>query len=562
MLRESLAEPSSEAALSPEEPITQDGASNAADRSRWRGWLMLAVALMPALVAVWASPAFVTQDGPAHLYNAHILVESLRANAPFRDVFVVRWSPLPNWLGHLMQMAMVAAMPPIAADRLATTVPLVGLAASTFWLKRRVRGRRGDLGASLFATIVAMNVCWLFGFTSFLLGACLFPLTLGVWWAGRDGFGPRRAAVLAGLVVVGYFAHVVSMGLTVVGLVVLTLATPGSRRRSRTRWTMASLTPLVVLLPMYRNLMGRGGPLEPAWGQWRSLVSLDSWREQLGWVDPISLGRKGALPFVAWESSWWGFATPAVLMSAAILVLLVARAAGRAASRPGDRAWLALAAFLILGGFFSPDTLGESHGNYLPQRVVLLGLVALAACLDIDASRRSGKIALALLAAAFAIQATAVFDYARESSARVAPFLRARAVVGRDRRIGTLLIDTKRRFRANPLLHADNLLGVGTGNVVWSNYETRYYYFPVQFRENLDRPASETFEEVATMIDPKDAAERKQLWSRLLRRHASSIDVLLIWGHDQPLEDESLRLFGPRPRPIIDDGPLRAWSRR
>ena len=95
-----------------------------------------------------------------------------------------------------------------------------------------------------------------------------------------------------------------------------------------------------------------------------------------------------------------------------------------------------------------------------------------------------------------------VFDYARESAARVAPFLRARDEIGRNRGIGTLLIDTNGRFRANPLLHADNLLGVGTGNVVWSNYETQHYYFPVQFREGLDRPAARTFEDVARMIEP------------------------------------------------------------
>jgi len=44
------------------------------------------------------------------------------------------------------------------------------------------------------------------------------------------------------------------------------------------------------------------------------------------------------------------------------------------------------------------------------------------------------------------------------------------------------------RFRSNPLLHADNLLGIGTGNIIWNNYETRYYYFPVQFRPEVARP--------------------------------------------------------------------------
>ena len=543
---------SSEVALSPEEPMTQDGAETAA---RWRGWLVLSALLAPAIVAVWASAAFVTQDGPAHLYNAQILVESSHANSPFAGIYAVRWSPLPNWLGHLMQMGLVATLPPLAADRVSTTLPLIGLAASTFWLKRRVSGRRGDLNAALFAVVAALNVCWLFGFTSFLLGACLFPLTLGVWWAGRDTFGPGRAAALAGLVVVGYFAHVVSLGLTVVGLGILLIATPGPRR-SRTAWTTAAMTPLLVLLPLYRGQMRKGGPIEPVWGQWRDLRSLDCWREQLGWVDPISLGRKGALPFLPWDSPWLGIATPAAVFLAAIVALLVRQRRFRAV----HRGWALLAGILIFGGYVTPDTLGPAHGNYLPQRVVLLGLVSLAACIDFDASRRTGKIALGLLAAAFAIQTLTVFDYARESSQRAAPFARARTEIGRGLRIGTLLIDTGGRFRANPLLHADALLGVGTGNVVWSNYETRYYYFPVQFREDLDRPSSETFEVIARMTDPKDAARRLRLWSALLDRHHSELDVLVLWGRNSELEAESARWFDRRP--LVEEGRLRAWRHR
>ena len=37
-----------------------------------------------------------------------------------------------------------------------------------------------------------------------------------------------------------------------------------------------------------------------------------------------------------------------------------------------------------------PDSLGEAHGDYLPQRIVLLGLVALVPIFDIDLSRWAG----------------------------------------------------------------------------------------------------------------------------------------------------------------------------
>src|SRR4051794_37532554 len=40
-------------------------------RSRRRGLAAFLLALVPGLAAVWSVPWFVTQDGPAHLYNAH-----------------------------------------------------------------------------------------------------------------------------------------------------------------------------------------------------------------------------------------------------------------------------------------------------------------------------------------------------------------------------------------------------------------------------------------------------------------------------------------------------------
>ena len=43
--------------------------------------------------------------------------------------------------------------------------------------------------AALLAALLAMNITWLLGFTSFTLGACLFPITLGYWWPRRDRLG-------------------------------------------------------------------------------------------------------------------------------------------------------------------------------------------------------------------------------------------------------------------------------------------------------------------------------------------------------------------------------------
>jgi hypothetical protein len=549
------------------------------------------VALVPALAAVWWHPEFVTQDGPAHLYNAHILARSFDPASPFRDAFEVHWEPLPNWAGHLALTGLVAALPPRAADRAMTTATLVAFAAAVGWLRGRVAGPRGWLEASALPALLALNVAWLLGFTSFLLGACLFPVALGVWWSGRvEGWSARRASALAGLTVLGYFCHIVSLGLTAVGLAVLEALTPAPprTRRGRALTTAAGLAPLLPLGLVYLRLMrGGGGGLAPEWKHLAHPLSPRAWADQLTWVDPISLARKDYLPLIGTSAPWHLALAPVLWLGAALAVGIVIRVAGAKRSGPRgsqpstpghaplcpghpnedqiraipnlDRGWWALAALLLIAGAAGPDTLGANHGEYLQQRVVLLGLVALVPVVRFDPGGRVGRAgALVLLAGALALQSAAVWDYARTADRTAGALMRAAPAVGHRQRVATRLTGIRFPFRANPLLHADAALGVGTGNVLWSDYEARLYYFPVRFRAGLDRPDPADLERVALADDPRDAPDRARLWARLLGRHQNAIDTLVTWGDDPPLDAVSARWF----RPAGGEGPVRVWRRK
>ncbi len=92
-------------------------------------------------------------------------------------------------------------------------------------------------------------------------------------------------------------------------------------------------------------------------------------------------------------------------------------------------------------------------------------------------------------------------------------------------------------------MHVDNWLGVGTDNIVWGNYETLHYYFPVQFRPGIDRPPPNELEDITLLDGPGDAARRAREWERLLARHADTIDVLVAYGSDPRLDGVSERFF-------------------
>jgi len=524
------------------------------------------------VAAVWTTPGFVTQDGPAHVYNAQILAWSFDPRSPFRSVYRIDWQPIPNWAGHLALAGLVAALPAWVADRIMTSVTLAGFAAATLWLRWRVAGASGLRVAALLSALLAMNFTWLLGFTSFLLGACLFPITLGIWWPGRDRPGAARIAALSALLILGYFCHLVSLGLTVFALVILSVSgsipdgtgNPWRHRLARLARTSVSFIPLVVLGYLYLRIAWRAGPMHPVWQSLSSSWSPLAWGwARLEWTDPLTLAIKNGLPFTERAGTAFLLFAPVVWLSGALILWSISSSYQRIAARPGvpglqpedtdidrhaascrgeagrrdDRnGWMILSTLLIAGGVAAPDSLGAAHGQLLPQRVVLLGLVALVPVFDVDPRRWPGLITTMALGGAVILQSAVVWDYARYSDRTAGQIIRAGDLVGRDQRIVSLLVTSRGRFRANPLLHVDNWLGVDTGNVVWNNYETLYYYFPVQFKAGIKRPHPSRLELISTHEDPEEELARLHDWKLLLARYADSIDVVVVWKSDDRLD--------------------------
>jgi hypothetical protein len=287
-----------------------------------------------------------------------------------------------------------------------------------------------------------------------------------------------------------------------------------------------------------------------------NFLSPRSWVDQLTWVDPISLARKDYLPCVGAISPGFYAIAPVAWFVAALLLATRFRAAHTA--HPERRGWWVLAALLIVGGVLAPDTLGASHGEYLQQRIVLLGLVALLPVLTLVWEGWRGRLLDVALLGAILTQSLVIWDYAWTSQRTAGTVLGAADAVGTTKRVATLLNGIRTPFRSNPLLHADCGLGIGTGNVLWSDYETRFYYFPVQFERGLERPDAAELEEISLSDDPRDAEERALRWERLLERHRDRIDVVLTWNEDPALDAVTERWF----QVTHVQGPVRVFRRR
>jgi hypothetical protein len=504
-----------------------------------RSWFVaLSACLAPSLAAIWWRPWFVTGDGPAHLYNAHIIATSLGGPSPFDAAFEVRWQPLPNWLGHLSLVGLLALAPPAVADRLMSSLTLLAPSAAIAWLWRRVGGARAPAPSVIgaLAAMLGLNLAWLFGFASFLFGLALFALTLGLWWGWRDRLGPPRALLLAGLLIIGYFAHLITVAATVLALLVLAAHEPPRRRRLR--WTAAAVAPLAWPAAYYWRLSRAAGRFTPIWNIPLDRGSLAGWWRALSFVDPLTLAP-GRLP-----TSLCFFVGMGILF-----------AGSRARHTDG---WRRLGALLVAAGLVAPDGFG-SHGSVLQPRLVLLGLAALLPTIEIDWQLKRSRFAVAAVAVALVLQSALIWDYSLQCNRAVAELVQARALIGRGQRVGSLFLERLDGFRGNAPLHADLLLGIETGNILWSNYEAANYYFPVHFRAGAAGPPPDESEAVSWAGFDGHLDERAARWRALVERYHGAMDFLVVWGEpDAAIAAVNARWFVP----VGERGRLRVLRHR
>ena len=303
-------------------------------------------------------------------------------------------------------------------------------------------------------------------------------------------------------------------------------------------------------------MRGGGRALALKWEYLSNWTSPRAWVAQLTWIDPISLARKDYLPFLGKVSPGFWSLAPVAWLAAAMLLGILATAARKPERE--RRGWWILGALLLIGGFVAPDTLGPNQGYYFQQRIVLLGLVALMPVLRLDVNTSAGRFCRYATAGAVLLQSAIVWDYARMSERTAGTMLRARRAIEPGSQVATLLNNFRTPFRANPLLHADCALGVGTGAIIWANYEARLHYFPVQFRPGLEHPDPAELETISLADEPEEAAERLRQWANLITRYAPVIDTLVVWGRDPALDAFNAQRFVE----VYADGPVRVLRRR
>jgi hypothetical protein len=223
--------------------------------------------------------------------------------------------------------------------------------------------------------------------------------------------------------------------------------------------------------------------------------------------------------------------------------------------------WIILPLLLILMAYLAPDSFGDPHGGILRERVLLLGVAALVPGLKIDAKQWGGRLAAAGFMLAAIVQVGYVWEYGLSSNQIVSDFMRAKPYVGTGQRVEILRVNVESRFRANPIHNLSNMLGIGTGNVVWNNYGPSLYYFPIKFKDDSIGQRARSLSDVSMFEynNPRvDINEHLEYWSDMLDENHDKIDALVVWGSAPTLDAANAQWYGPGP--IFDSGKTRVFQ--
>ncbi len=192
-------------------------------------YLALFVALL-AVSCVWvlSLPVFPSQDGPMHVYFAHVLGSLLHPGGPFAGYFYIRSYLPPYALYYYLLIALMKVFSAGTAEKLIVCLIFL-LQASGFRVLARKVGAGGAI-ASLWFLPLLVNWPLGMGFFNFLLALGFALWALALWWAMRVRINAGRIVAYWALIALITITHPVPLlfVLSITGLeLALRLLSPG-----------------------------------------------------------------------------------------------------------------------------------------------------------------------------------------------------------------------------------------------------------------------------------------------------------------------------------------------
>ncbi len=221
--------------------------------------IVVIVLLVIHILPVWLFKYTATQDGPAHVHNAHVLkVYHNHENYILREVYERNPTLFPNWTSHVVMAGLMFIFPPLICEKIFFSLCIGLLPLSLLYLLNSVQKSKPLF--CLVGFIFSYNYLLHMGFYNFALSVSLFFFALGCWWRCEDKLSAKAFVTVYIWLTVVYLTHfqsyaLLTVSLTVCGVFLYVYEALASPRARLTAQLKSILLFLGVMLPAYVILL-------------------------------------------------------------------------------------------------------------------------------------------------------------------------------------------------------------------------------------------------------------------------------------------------------------------
>ena len=495
--------------------------------------LLLLALILAHLIPLWVLQHFPSQDGPAHIENANILLDYFHPDrAIFREYYSLNKNLEPTWLGHLVLAGLMVIVPVFLVEKIFLTGYIILFPLSMRYALRAIRPDSGFLTFLMFPFIY--NYPLHMGFYSFSYSLPVFFFSMAYWIKHREQFTPRKTAGLAFLSLLLYFCHIVSWGMACAGMTLLTLglilfdliqekrARPFDFQTLRNAFKRRILPLLLAFLPtmiLVVFFLLKQGLDAPEAGIRRSFY----------WLLKDLIQIESLVSFQR-EESFCSIGL-GILFAAVFLSLAVSRIRHRRLDR-----WdglLAVVLGYVLIYFFAPNAMSE--GSFITDRLNLYPFFALVLWFGIHSYFKTAKRGMTLIAIVIAAASLGLHSLKySELNDYLAEYLSGMRLIRPNSTLLPLAFDSRGHapdgrvlsLKVRPFLHASGHIAAQRHVVDFTNYEAgAYNYFPTIFRSNLNPYVHIGTKYRSIVWEPPQVD-----FLTYPRRTGGQVDYVLVWG--------------------------------
>lgn len=209
------------------------------------------------LIPIWGFKFIPSQDGLNHIYNAYILKEY---NNPeytiYREVYSLNIKPFPNWGAHGFFYLAIHFLPFLIAEKLFVTITVILVPLGFYYFLKQVD--KDLVFLSLLGFLYSFNYFISLGFYGFALSFAIYFFVLGYWWKYRDSISLKRAIILNLLIALIYFSHMFSFAMILLSISLLAFTSaifPGDTPRSAKHRLKIFIYNIGIQIPAYAVLL-------------------------------------------------------------------------------------------------------------------------------------------------------------------------------------------------------------------------------------------------------------------------------------------------------------------